>query len=127
AFGAFSPDFVPSKTGFFALPATGTLGNFGSQAGLILRRCATRIAALILETESANRGPCHAELGPYVSHHRADRRRFGLRRNRRSIRRNRQDHLLYCSRAVPGLGRGRCGPRTNPRVAELARDGGRAR
>src|ERR1700738_5407199 len=65
-----------------------------------------------------NGGPGHAELGRYVPDHCLDRRHFGLRRYRRRLDRNRQDHLLYRGGAVPGLRRGRPGARPHPRLAK---------
>src|SRR5216684_7303359 len=69
-----------------------------------------------IEQNMKNGGPEHAELGRYLPDHRPDRRHFGLRRHCRSLDRNRQGHLLYRGRAIPGLRRGRSGAGPNPHL-----------
>jgi hypothetical protein len=76
--------------------------------------------ALISKHKVQSRGWCHVELGGYVFDRRADRGHSGFWRDCRSIRRNRQDHLLHRGGAVSGLGRGRSGARADPDLAERA-------
>src|SRR5580693_6494220 len=69
-----------------------------------------------MSKQNSKKRPCHAELGRYISRRRVDRGRFGLWRYRRGVHRDRQDHLLYRRGAVPDLGRGWSGPRTQQRL-----------
>src|SRR4051794_22430664 len=98
--------------------------NLCSEFRLVLQECAASSVAWRSKDRIEDRGSDHAWLGRYIFNHRVDRRHPGLRRHRRRFHRDRQDHLLYRRRAVPGIGRGWPCPRAHPGLTTGSSAGG---